>query len=71
MKRYDLSYSQEQVVVDYIKGNISGSVAAKRLKISHRQGFVNMFASIIQQWHEEGRLYLTINSKIKNKVAND
>lgn len=63
VRKYDLTYSQEKIVVEYIKGKITGSTAAKQLKLPHRQGFVNMFASIIQQWHEEGRLTLTINNK--------
>lgn len=62
-KRYDLTYSQEQVVVAYIKGGISGSEAAKQIGVDHRQGFVNLLASVTRQWYDEGRLTLTVNDK--------
>lgn len=63
MQRYDLTDAEEQVVVDFIKGNLTGSEAAIRLGMDHRQKFVNMFASIIQQWHREGLLSLKMNNK--------
>ncbi len=56
MLRYDLTESQEKVVVAYLKGMITGSSAARRLGLPHRQSFVNMFASVVQQWHKDGRL---------------
>lgn len=63
IKRYELSFAQEQVVVSYIKGEVTGSQAAKEIGIDHRQGFVNLFASIIRQWYDEGRLALRMNNK--------
>lgn len=66
-QRYDLTYSQEQAIASYIKGEIKGSEAARRLTLPHRQSFVNMLASIIQQWHHEGRLVLVMNGTKHNK----
>lgn len=67
MKRYELTYQEELVVVAFLKGKISGSSAARRLHLDHRQRFVNMFASIVQQWSEEGRLTVIFNAPAGNK----
>lgn len=62
-KKYELTYKQEQVVVAFLKGKITGASAARRLSLENRQSFVNMFASIVQQWHEDGVLMLKYNRK--------
>lgn len=67
IKRYELTYQEELVIVAYIKGKISGSSAARRLHLDHRQRFVNMFSSVVQQWHEEGRLSVLFNQPRINK----
>jgi len=67
MKRYELNHQQDLVVVAFIEGRISGASAARRIKLPHRQGFVNMFASIIQQWHRDGLIEVKFGKKTPDK----